>query len=76
MGQYMNDEQDKNMNVGLTPPKKRMPLTVEELVYLYDLYSEKMAADKENIRLLKEKVNRLEQKILQYKSKYNTKQDY
>ena len=64
------------MSIGMTPPKKKMPQTVEECHYIMGLYGESMEADKEIIGLLKSKVNRLEQKITQYKAMYNAKQDY
>ena len=48
---------------GLTPKGERMPDTVEEWRYLSSLYADKITEDRKTIEKLKQRINKLEQKI-------------
>lgn len=56
-------------DVGLTARGKRMPETVEEWKYLYGLAEKTMLNDQELIRSLRSRVNTLEQKLEQCRSR-------
>ncbi|MCP4489818.1 MAG: hypothetical protein GY820_21245 [Gammaproteobacteria bacterium] len=60
---FVRNERPNIEKPGLTPRGKRMPDSMEEWRYLAGLYADEIIHKKEEISILKTRINKLEQKV-------------